>query len=225
MAKDTDPPASFSFVPSTDRQREAVALWRRSRVMFLIGPAGSGKTHVGLSLAIQEATKQRSRSKKILLSRPLVPCDEDMGFLPGSMEEKLGPWLAPFRDVASTAISGGGRDSWASLVRLLRDASCDLEPVPTGMLRGRTVSYGTLILDEAQNCTRGQLLCALTRVGSYGRVIVCADPQQSDRGGTPAILDVVGKLRHLDAVGVVEFAAEDCVRDPLVIEIVNALCE
>jgi len=220
---DAEESPAFTFRAMTDRQQDAAELWRRSRVLFLVGPAGTGKTVTALSLAVRESLHPRANHKRIMLSRPLVPTDEEMGFLPGTQDEKLGPWLAPFRDVAQSTVTGC-KDQWAGLTKLLKDKECGFELVPTGMLRGRTVSYGTLILDEAQNCTRGQLVCALTRMGTGGRVVICGDPQQPDRLNPPPLLEVMRQVGNLDTVGVVRFDKSDCVRDPLVIEMIDALC-
>jgi predicted ribonuclease YlaK len=162
----------FYFKPRGERQKEAVECWMRSRIVFLLGPSGVGKSAVALALAIQEALKPESRFKKIWLSRPLVQCDEDIGMLPGTLEDKLGPWLAPFRDCLGSLST----DKWDKL-----EAAIDVESVPVGMLRGRTIREGSLICDEFQNCTASQVKCALTRLGDYSRIVFCADPDQSDR--------------------------------------------
>lgn len=213
--------AAFHFEPRTDTQRAAVAAWKQSRILFLLGPAGTGKSHLALALAVQEAIRSRSKSKTLMLSRPLVQCDEDTGFLPGTLEEKLGPWLAPFRDVAKSCVAS--KDPWAGLQRLLRDRDCVTEAVPVGMLRGRTISYGTLVCDEFQNASRNQIVCALTRLGEHGRIVVCADPSQRDLPGKAPVLDVVARLSGLDGVNVVEFGLGDIVRDPLISQIITRL--
>ena len=107
---------------------------------------------------------------RLMLTRPMVGCDEDLGFLPGNVEEKTLPWLLPFKDVLADLTF----DSWERM-----QEAVDVEFIPTGMLRGRTVSHGILIADELQNATASQIKCILTRIGRGGRIIALADPDQS----------------------------------------------
>lgn len=214
-----NPPAAGVQVllhPRSEAQRRAIDLWPRSRVLFLLGPAGTGKTAVALGLALAAVLRAAAPRLRLLLTRPTVACDEDLGYLPGDLGEKLGPWLAPFRDVLGDLSFAKWDD-----VR----AAADVELVPVGLLRGRTVANGVLVADEAQNMTAAQVKCLLTRVGRNGRLIVCGDPDQSDRfaPGRVPVLDAARRLADLDTVSLVQFTAADVVRDPLVGEILARL--
>jgi phosphate starvation-inducible PhoH-like protein len=207
--------------PKNDGQREVFDLWSRSRILFLIGPAGVGKTHIAMALALRDALKV-SRSKgtdrgKVMLSRPMVTIDEDIGHLPGDVNEKTAPWLLPFHDVL-TQISFNKFDELSKEV--------DLEMVPIGMMRGRTILNGTLIVDEAQNASYEQLKCVLTRIGRNSKIVICGDPDQSDKydyKNCPLNI-IADRLTDLDTVSVVDFdGVEDQLRDPIISNILDLI--
>lgn len=207
----------FAYKPRGPGQFQAEESWRRSRIMFLIGPAGTGKTASALGMALREVF--RHDSAKLTLARPLVTCDEDLGFLPGSLAEKLGPWMGPFRDVFSTLSAV----DWLALERRLMDR---LELAPVGMLRGRTIRSGVLICDEVQNCTYSQLMCILTRIGEGGRIVLCGDPEQSDKFGVEKspLVQIAESLNGMSAVSVVKFdKPDDQLREPLLSEMLTRL--
>lgn len=203
MAK--PPKLELAYEPRNDRQRLIRELWPQTRLLIATGEAGTGKTTAALGEALAEVAAGRSR--RILLCRPTVAVEEELGFLPGDLNAKLGPWLSAFGDCL-------GEISNATLDSLLKDV---VEMVPIGMLRGRTVSGGTLIVDEAQNCTERQLLCAATRVGRGGRVVLCGDPLQSDIATAPNPLTAFAKrVQKVKGVAWVQFEDEDQVRDEFV---------
>jgi phosphate starvation-inducible PhoH-like protein len=207
----------FVWSPRGESQQAARDLWKQSRIMFLVGPAGGGKSHCALGLALNEVF--RSSTTRLLLSRPQITVGEQSGFLPGSLEEKLSPWLGPLYDVWS-AMSGA--DEWSKLVKVLGKR---IEIVPTGMLRGRTIRDAVLVLDEAQNCSYAQLKCALTRIGEYGRIIFTGDADQSDRfrPEESPLMDVARRLADLDTISVVRFTHADQQRDPLINDMLERL--
>jgi phosphate starvation-inducible PhoH-like protein len=206
--------------PRNDAQEAACELWPRSRVLFLLGASGSGKTHLALGLALREIFAHRRDDgprPKLMLARPTVTCGESLGYLPGDLMEKISPWLAPFRDVLGSLSD--------DTLEELQD-EVEIESVPVGLLRGRTVSNATLIVDECQNLTAAQLLCVLTRIGHRGRIVLCGDPQQADLYDDPREVPVVHaarKLGRLDTVAAVTFKPVHIVRDPLVAEILRHL--
>lgn len=210
---------AFRFRPRNEAQAAAAELWARSRILYLGGAAGTGKTFLALAFAVAEAIA--GRCKKITLCRPLVECGgEKIGFLPGELADKLGPWMAPFRDVAENCVAG--KNPWLALTKLLADRGCEVEPVPIGYLRGRNVK-GILIVDEAQNLNASQVFCVLTRVCAGGRAILCGDRDQSDLAGPCAADAAFSKLADLDTVTRFDFRPADVVRDPLVGQIVARL--
>lgn len=192
-------------------QRETVRLWPESKLLFLIGPAGTGKTHAAMALALRQHI---DFNHPLFLSRPMVSCDdEEMGFLPGDVNEKFAPWMAPFSDVAFGMIHGKLSD----LPRI--------EYLPIGLLRGRTIRAGTLIIDEAQNLSASQIRCAATRVGEHGRVVLCGDPWQSDRHEPKAspLVAAWKTLRGIPGVNLVHFnKPEDVIRSGFVSDVLTA---
>lgn len=207
----------FLYRPQSPAQEEAEELWRRSRILFLLGPSGCGKTACALGMSLKEVLK--AEKSKLLLARPLVTCDEDIGHLPGDLLEKLAPWMGSFHDVFGSLSTS----EWHNLQLQLQDR---LELVQVGMLRGRTVRNGVLIVDEAQNCSFSQLKCILTRVGEGGRIVICGDTEQSDKFNKEysPLQYVANKLVKLDTVAVVRFDSQmDQMRDPLVSEILSLI--
>lgn len=191
------------YCPLNAGQRKLSQVWESTRIAILHGPAGTGKTHAAIGHAV---TDMLERGRRLMLARPLVTCDEEIGFLPGTLEEKLGPWMGAFSDVL-------GNMSKASMQWFTE--SDRVEFVQVGMLRGRTVQKCTLIIDEAQNLTESQLRCVLTRVGRDGRIVLSGDPTQSDIGQSE-LANVAKRIASLEGVSVIRFDEKDQMRDPLV---------
>lgn len=205
------------FEPRNKAQQAAVELWKRSRILFLLGPAGTGKSAVSMALALKNALAAENGRGKIMLTRPMVTVGEPLGFLPGDVNEKTLPWLLPFADVLSPM-------TFTKFEEL--NKHIDVEVVPIGMLRGRTIRDGTLICSEMQNASYEQLKCALTRIGPNSRIIVEGDPYQSDCYDTidSPLLDIARKLHKLDTVSYVKFDAKtDQLRDPLISDMLDLL--
>ena len=203
-------PPEVLYVPRNTPQKRLHAAWEDSQLVILTGPAGTGKTAAALGEALSRAGKQQRDSGKLWLCRPTVAVEEDLGFLPGDLTAKLLPWLAPFGD----CLGNLGHSTLQELADW-----CEL--VPLGMLRGRTISHGTLIVDEAQNATRAQLVCAATRVGRGGRVVLCGDPEQAD--GPEALTAFASQVRHVPGVTWLRFDDADQVRSEFVTTLLAAL--
>jgi phosphate starvation-inducible PhoH-like protein len=219
MARAKTPDAlDFLYRPLSPSQQLAEERWRDSRILFFFGPAGTGKSTAALGMAVREALKAVGREahnrQKIWLARPTVTCDEPLGFLPGDLGEKLQPWLAPLHDCFGDL----SNSTWEMLEKTL-----SIEAVAVGMLRGRTIRNGTLIIDEGQQLTYAQLKCAVTRLGRDSRICVCGDPDQSDifDPKKSPLLDVAKRLAGLDEVAVVKFSEQ--LRDPLISDILDRL--
>ncbi len=206
----------FSFTPKGDSQRRAAEAWKTSRILFLLGPAGTGKSSASLGMALHHVI-QHPKSK-LWLTRPQITCDnEQMGFLKGSMDEKFGPFLGPLMDVFSAHSDG----TWADLEKVLTGR---LEVCPIAFMRGRTIRQAVCLAEEMQNASESQLLCVLTRIGQGGRIVLTGDAQQSDRYNAKdcPLVKVAKKLAHIEGVSVVHFSPEDQLRDPLVSRILDA---
>lgn len=205
--------------PRSKNQQLVVDRWADSKILFLLGLAGCGKTHLSLGLALQDAfSHKRDNGPKptIMLTRAMVGCDEDPGLFPGDPSMKIWPWLAPFSDVLGSLTN----ESWEEL-----QSSVDIQPIHVGLCRGRTVSNGVLICDEAQSLTRSQLVCLVTRVGRGGKVVLCGDPFQSDRfrPEESPLVDIAERLSDLPEVSVIKFNKADQQREPLINKILDRL--
>lgn len=207
----------ITFNPKSQAQQSVVDLWPRSRVLFLVGVAGSGKTACALALSLIELLKYPTDQRPMLmLSRPVLGLDEDIGHLPGTLEEKIEPWLYTFHDVYTDFSTA----KWDKLKQKIHIESC-----PVGMLRGRNIKSGILIIDEAQDLTPAQVKSALTRIGRGGRVIFCADTDQSCRyhPDNSPLINASNKLDDLDTIATIKFNSTDQVRDPIITEILKRL--
>lgn len=199
----------------TDGQREYIRNVLHHTVNFATGPAGTGKTHIAVGLAV--AALQAAEIESIVMTRPLVGVGRDMGYLPGSVNEKVGPYVQPCFDELTYYLSGAG-------IRELMMLGV-LKIVPLSMMRGRTFNDSFVILDEAQNCNRAELKTFLTRLGKGSKMIIAGDANQSDIGGPDAFAftDAIGRLGHLDMVSVSELGPEDIVRNPMISDILREL--
>jgi len=183
-------------------------------VLFMLGPAGTGKTHLSVAFAISELLAKRR--KKIVLTRPIVDAGEKLGYLPGDLVEKVDPYMMPLYDSIDRCVGSEG---------LERDrVNNSLEIAPLAFLRGRTFYDAVCILDEAQNATFMQLKLFLTRLGEGSKLIICGDPGQSDLLSSEfALMDIVKRLESEKGVGIVEFKESSIVRHPLVAKIIKRL--
>lgn len=204
-------PKAPPLSPKTKRQGEYIRAIRSKTITFGLGPAGSGKTFVAASLACEMLLNKEI--DKIIVTRPAVEAGESLGFLPGELEEKYEPYLAPFRDVFHEKL---GKSHTKYLIEAGR-----IEAIPLGFMRGRTFKNALVILDEAQNATAVQLKLFLTRIGENTRVIVDGDESQADIPNS-GLSDAVGRISYIPSVAVVRFGREDIVRSGIVSEIVQA---
>jgi phosphate starvation-inducible PhoH-like protein len=183
-------------------------------VVFAVGPAGTGKTMLS-TLAGITAMKQR-KINKFVVTRPAVCVDEDHGFLPGDLNQKMAPWMLPIFDVFE--------EHWSTNTIEYMMESHKIEIAPLAYMRGRTFKDSYIILDEAQNTTPEQMKMMLTRIGEGSKLIVTGDIQQHDRGYEEnGLLDFVQRLAatRSDRIKVVEFSRHDVERHPVVKEVLG----
>ena len=198
---------------SLGQSRLLDAIDQKSLVMAL-GPAGTGKTYLAIAKAVEAL--EAGRVGRIVLSRPAVDAGETIGFLPGDVEDKLAPYLRPLYDALSDRLS-------MKKVRALM-AEGLIEIAPVGFMRGRTLNNAFVVIDEAQNCTYGQLKMLLTRLGWTSTMVITGDPNQSDLlPGVSGLAEAAEKLQTLSNIGVVRLADPDIVRHPLVAEMLGVL--
>ena len=203
-----------SVRPRTAGQLAYVQMVRGCDVVFCIGPAGSGKTYLAMAMAV--SALREGRVSRIVLTRPLVEAGEELGFLPGDVMDKVGPYLRPLHD-ALYDIMGVNRCH-----RHLARGS--IEVVPLAYMRGRTINDAFIVLDEAQNTTSVQIKMALTRLGLSSRMIVTGDVTQTDLPPTTAsgLSHAIKVLEDVSGIGVCRLTKHDIVRHNLVQRIVSA---
>ena len=183
-------------------------------VVFGIGPAGTGKTFLAVTLAV--IALKRGQVKRIILTRPAVEAGESLGFLPGDLKEKVDPYLRPVYDALFQIL---GKEQTTRLME--REI---IEIAPLAYMRGRTLDDAFVILDEAQNTTIMQMKMFLTRLGFHSKMIVNGDISQIDlpRNVKSGLIDAIEKLQHIKQIDFVYLTAKDVVRHPVVAEIIQA---
>jgi phosphate starvation-inducible PhoH-like protein len=195
-------------------QRRYVDLMRSRDAVFAVGPAGTGKTYLAMAVAI--ASLNRHEVSRVILTRPAVEAGEKLGFLPGSMADKVDPYLRPLYDALNDMMP------YEKSVKLMERGV--IEVAPLAFMRGRTLNDAFVILDEAQNTTPEQMKMFLTRLGFDSRAVVTGDVTQVDlpaerRSG---LVDALEVLDGVDGIGVMRFTDKDVVRHPLVQSIIRA---
>ncbi|HGD0711820.1 TPA: PhoH family protein [Streptococcus agalactiae] len=183
-------------------------------VVFGIGPAGTGKTFLAVTLAV--TALKRGQVKRIILTRPAVEAGESLGFLPGDLKEKVDPYLRPVYDALYQIL---GKEQTSRLME--REI---IEIAPLAYMRGRTLDDAFVILDEAQNTTIMQMKMFLTRLDFNSKMIVNGDVSQIDlpKNVKSGLIDAVEKLRNIKKIDFIHLSAKDVVRHPVVAEIINA---
>lgn len=195
-------------------QQAIVKGFEGNDLMFVTGPAGTGKTYLGIALAVRWLKQKKAR--RIILSRPAVEAGEKLGFLPGDMKEKVDPYLQPLYDALLDMLSPSRVEEMLT--------SRTIEIAPLAFMRGRTLNDAVVILDEAQNTTPAQLQMFLTRMGTDTKMIVTGDLTQVDlpRGQMSGLRHALQVLSGVEGIGFVEMDAGDIVRHKLVTRIVDA---
>lgn len=195
-------------------QKHYVTTIKKRDIVFGIGPAGTGKTYLAVVLAV--AALKEGSVKRIILTRPAVEAGENLGFLPGDLQEKVDPYLRPLYDALYDVM---GPDQTAkALERGL------IEIAPLAYMRGRTLDDAFIILDEAQNTTPEQMKMFLTRLGFGSKMVITGDVTQIDlpRGKRSGLIEAKNILNSIEEIGFVQFADEDVVRHSLVQKIIVA---
>lgn len=178
------------------------------------GPAGTGKTYVATLYAIQQL--QEKKIRKIILTRPAVSVDEQHGFLPGDINEKMAPWTRPIFDIFEEYYSPD------QISEMMKKGTIEIAPL--AYMRGRSFKNSIILLDEAQNITPAQMKMILTRIGEGSSLIVTGDLEQHDRGYSKnGLLDFITKLRNSESsmIGKVNFTMDDVERHPVVEEVLR----
>jgi phosphate starvation-inducible PhoH-like protein len=198
----------------TPTQADYVRAMDRHDLVFGLGPAGTGKTYLAVAKAVERLVN--GEVDRIILSRPAVEAGEQLGFLPGSMREKVDPYLRPLYDALYDMLPA------QQVVKRLE--SGEIEVAPLAFMRGRTLANAFVILDEAQNTTAVQMKMFLTRLGDHARMVITGDLSQVDlpKGTRSGLRQALEILDDVDGIAFVHFTDADVVRHPLVTRIVRA---
>jgi phosphate starvation-inducible PhoH-like protein len=186
-------------------------------LVFGLGPAGTGKTYLAVAAAVHMLRTENAR--KVILVRPAVEAGERLGFLPGDLQQKVNPYLRPLLDALNDMVD------FATIKRFMMNDV--VEVIPLAYMRGRTLNQSIIILDEAQNTTRGQMQMFLTRMGNGSKMIITGDPSQIDLPDPreSGLLDAARRLARVPGVSFIHMGQEDIVRHPLVQRIVEAYAD
>lgn len=175
-----------------------------------LGPAGTGKTFLAVERAVQALLN--GTATRLILTRPAVEAGESLGFLPGTLEDKLDPYLRPLTDAIHDLVGPDQLREWLDLEII--------EVAPLAFMRGRTLSNAFIVLDEAQNTTTAQMKMFLTRMGFGSKVVITGDTTQVDIKCANGLVDAARLLADVEDVGIVEMTNRDVVRHPLVSKII-----
>jgi phosphate starvation-inducible PhoH-like protein len=195
-------------------QRRYIDEMRQSDLVLAVGPAGTGKTYLAMAMAV--AALNRHEVSRVILTRPAVEAGEKLGFLPGSMAEKVNPYLRPLYDALHDMMD------FEKAARLIERGT--IEVAPLAFMRGRTLNDSFVILDEAQNTTSEQMKMFLTRLGFSSKAVVTGDVTQIDlpAGRTSGLVEALRVLDGVEGIGFMRFTEADVVRHPLVSTILRA---
>tara|TARA_B100000700_G_scaffold312276_1_gene395620 strand:+ start:266 stop:1234 length:969 start_codon:yes stop_codon:yes gene_type:complete len=200
--------------PRTLRQKTYVEAMEKHDLTFALGPAGTGKTFLATVLAVRMLNDRKI--ERIILTRPAVEAGEQLGFLPGDLQQKVDPYLRPLYDALHTLV---GLEKTSTLI----DKGV-IEVAPLAYMRGRTLEDAFVILDEAQNTTSAQMKMVLTRLGERSRMVVTGDVTQVDlpKGQLSGLIEATEVLEKVEGIAICRLSAADVVRHSLVQSVINA---
>ncbi len=201
------------ILAKTSNQKKIVELHSINDLLFVIGPAGTGKTYISVALGVK-ALKEK-RVKKIIITRPVVEAGENLGFLPGDLQDKIDPYLKPIYDALEDMIP------ISKMKNFIENKTIEIAPL--AYMRGRTLKNAFILLDEAQNTTESQLKMFLTRLGKNSKMIVTGDVSQIDlrKNQSSGLVDAQNKLNNLEGVGFTFLDSSDVLRHRLVKKILD----
>lgn len=198
----------------TANQRKLVDAAKKSDMVFAIGPAGTGKTYTSVAIAVKALKEKQVR--RIILTRPAVEAGENLGFLPGDLQEKLDPYMQPLYDALRDMIPA------EKLTHYIENGTIQIAPM--AFMRGRTLDNAFVILDEAQNTTHAQMKMFLTRMGKNAKFLLTGDPGQIDlpRRTISGLKEAILILQNVEGIGVIYLDEKDVIRHKLVKKVIAA---
>jgi phosphate starvation-inducible protein PhoH and related proteins len=208
------PAGKKQVAPKSAMQRRYIETIQNKDIVFGIGPAGTGKTYLGVAMAVQALMQKQVN--RIVLARPAVEAGEKLGFLPGDLQEKVDPYLRPLYDALFDLVD------YERVTRLLEKRVIEIAPL--AFMRGRTLSDAFVILDEAQNTTSEQMKMFLTRIGFGSKAVITGDVTQIDlpTGKRSGLVEAERVLANIEGIEFIYFSDKDVVRHKLVQMIIKA---
>jgi len=210
FSNDSSEKMIISVTARNEGQKSALRSISENKITFVTGVPGTGKTHLSVGWGLQEMNK--GRFARLILSRPVVEAGESLGYLPGSAEDKIAPYMMPMYEILMKYMSA----------KQLKDLEAEkkIMILPIAYMRGVTFDSSFVVVDECQNASQKQMHLILTRLGDNSKVVMTGDTRQSDIIGRGVVMngleDAVQRLQDIEEVGVVNLGYESCVRDPLV---------
>lgn len=204
--------------PKTDNQKDCIKAINEHKLVFILGVAGTGKTHCAVGCGIEKVF--RKQYDKLIITRPVVEAGENMGFLPGNLDEKIAPYLLPIFDELHCFL--GPNEVKQMLANGKTGHRGSIEIAPIAYLRGRTLKNAFIIVDEAQNLSKEQLKMVLTRLGTNSKMVLTGDLKQSDIRNS-GLEHVTKSLSSLKEIAIIHMRSEDICRDPLIGKILERL--
>jgi len=211
---------NFKIKAKTPNQKTYIKNIKQNQITFAHGPSGTGKTYIAIGLAAQYL--KESKINKIVLCRPLIPTGKDIGYLPGGIDSKMMPYLKPLMEELKKFLP-------VSVIKeFIYNETIEICPLAT--MRGRTMDDSFVILDEAQNAGLKELRMLMTRIGENCKMVITGDVLQTDlnRFQSGALSTCIDRLNHIDEISVSTLNEDDIVRNPIIIDIEEAigpLCE
>lgn len=207
--KNAENKKTSGIVPRSPKQKELLDHLKTSSQIFILGPAGTGKTYVTATYAADLYTLKEI--DKIVITRPHVAVGKDVGFLPGTLEEKTYPWALPVLDVLQKHLGKGAVETGIK--------NGNIEMSPLALMRGRSFDDSFIIVDETQNITTHELKMLLTRVGENSTIVLNGDAQQSDLKEADGLSKVIHLAKkHMLPVPIIEFGVDDIIRSDICAE-------
>ena len=203
-----------NVTPRSEGQKALMEAINTHNLVVTLGPAGSGKTYLAIAAAVEAFDK--GKVDRIILSRPAVEAGEKIGYLPGDLQDKMAPYLRPLYDALNDRMG----------IKRLKQyiETGEIEIAPIGYMRGRTLNKAFVVIDEAQNCTYGQIKMIVSRLGFNSTMVITGDPDQSDLlEGISGLREMARKLEAVEGIAVQRLKELDIVRHPLVAKMLEVI--
>jgi len=204
------------YASKTTNQKNYIKLIKEKEIIISCGPSGVGKSFIAIACALELLQNHTNPFKKILIIKPAIESEENLGFLPGTLHEKLAPYLASSIDIVDKIIGKSARKKIEECGILMAE--------PLGFIRGKTIDNSLLIVEEGQNISPSQMKTILTRLGSCSKFIISGDLDQSDKFKSvtqSGLYDIINRHNNIIEIGFLKFNDNDIIRNPLITKILN----